>query len=177
MFPEYMANFGRIPLSKPQVRFLYMRNIHPHRLHQSLFRPPFPPPNRIRMRPNRLVLLTQKRIGVEFIRMQCPQVIVLDALPSDRVVAADGDLGKDLVRLDGHEDVVWWDLVTRRGCAISEVVEDAFAGVVQSADPGVLFSVFWKVGWRFGACGMGLKCAHGRWSFQGNIRFVGRYNR
>lgn len=87
------------------------------------------------MRPDRLVLLAEERIGIEAVGVKCAQAIVFNAFSGYWMVIADWDLGEDVIRLDGHEDVVRRCVIADgcSGCSITEVGEDVVAVVSQCA--------------------------------------------
>lgn len=114
-----------------------MANTYAHCLRHLRLIAPLPPPHCIRLRPNWPILLPQKDVGVEFIRVHRPLVVVFDTCPGHGMVAADWYLRQDIVFLDASEDVVWGDL---GGCGdvggrSAEGVEDVFAGA--RGDEGV----------------------------------------
>lgn len=58
------------------------------------------------MRPDGLILLAEKRIGIEAVGMQCARVGILYSLPRHRMVIANWNLRQDVVCLDWYENVV-----------------------------------------------------------------------
>jgi hypothetical protein len=81
------------------------------------------------MRPNRLILLSQKRIGVKLVCMHRSPIIILHALLGHWMMCAYWNLGQYVVLLDRDEYVVRRDLGGGSGSeGVTEVAEDAFAG-------------------------------------------------
>lgn len=120
------AHLRRLSWTKLQIFFLHMSNVDAPRLQRAQALRSLAPPDRVRMRPDRLILPSKKSTSIEAVRVQRPQVIVLDALPRYRVVIANRDLRQDVIGLDGRKDVFWRYSVARClcGCAIAEGAED-----------------------------------------------------
>jgi hypothetical protein len=80
----------------------------------------FPPPYRVRMCGDGLVLCAQECVGVELVRVQCSESVIFNAGPGYWVVVSDWDLGKNIVPLDWDEDVVGRYLADRGGLSVGE---------------------------------------------------------
>ena len=134
-----------------QIRLFNMTNTHAKRLQQPRIHPSLPPPNRIWVRPNRLILLTQKRICIEAIRLERPKIIILDARQRNWVMASNRYLPQDIVFLDGGEDVIGRYLVRGNdGSAVAKGGHDTLAGVAPLVSPCFLFGL---LRFRYGECG------------------------
>lgn len=109
-----------------------MTDTQPHAFQEVRVHNTLAPPDRVWMRPDRLVLLPKKRIGIELVRVHRPSVVIFDALPRYGVMTADGDLRKDVIRLDGDKDVVGRYLVIRiGGRRVAEGVADVLFAIVK----------------------------------------------
>jgi len=96
----------RVSRFEDQILLLNMAHAHAPCLHRSHIRCRLAPPYRVGMCPNRLVLLTQKRIGVELVRVQSRLVVILHPRSRDWVMTANRYLRKNTVLLYRREDVI-----------------------------------------------------------------------
>ena len=93
-----------------------MANIDTPRLQSAQIWRAFAPPDRVRMCPDGRILPSEEGISVEAVCMQRAQIVILDALPWNRVVIANRYLRQDIVGLNRREDVAWRYFVAQCFC-------------------------------------------------------------
>lgn len=83
-----------------------MADAHTPCLQQARLVPTFAPPDRVRMCPDTLILISQERIRVKLVGVQSAIVVILNTFPRHWMVASDGDLREDVVFLDWNKYVI-----------------------------------------------------------------------